>query len=132
MCIIPNIRKKRGDEELIHIQNVKLQKTIGNKVMKVIGVLVGSIFILVIGILIFYRIKSPGKMIQYRDKEGNVLKNSIASKEYVEINGTKLGMIIKSKDLSNPVLLFLHGGVGMPEYPMTWDYPTYLENHFTI
>lgn len=41
-------------------------------------------------------------------------------------------MIIKSKDPSNPVLLFLHGGPGMPEYFLTEQYPTGLENDFTV
>jgi pimeloyl-ACP methyl ester carboxylesterase len=43
-----------------------------------------------------------------------------------------MGMIIKSRDLSNPVLLFVHGGPGMPEYFLTEDYPTGLEDYFTV
>ena len=107
----------------------------GNRVVKVLsllGILGIGIIVLIAGMLSYYAIKSPGKMIQYKDEQGNVLANSIASKEYIEINGAKLGMIVKSRDLTNPVLLFLHGGVGMPEYGETWDYPTYLEDHFTV
>lgn len=51
---------------------------------------------------------------------------------HTEINGTYMGMIIKSKDISNPVLLFIHGGPGMPEYFLTEDYPTGLEENFTV
>ena len=41
-------------------------------------------------------------------------------------------MFIKGKDINNPVLLFVHGGPGMPEYWLTQRYPTGLEDHFTV
>jgi pimeloyl-ACP methyl ester carboxylesterase len=39
-------------------------------------------------------------------------------------------MFIKGKDLENPVLLYLHGG--MPDYFLTEKYPTGLEDDFTV
>ena len=42
----------------------------------------------------------------------------------------KQGMFIKSKDATNPVLLYLHGG--MPDYFLTQRYPTGLEDYFTV
>ena len=39
-------------------------------------------------------------------------------------------MFIKSKDSGNPVLLYLHGG--MPDYFLTQDYPTGLDEDFTV
>jgi pimeloyl-ACP methyl ester carboxylesterase len=39
-------------------------------------------------------------------------------------------MFIKSKDSTNPVLLYLHGG--MPDYFLTQKYPTGLEDYFTV
>jgi len=41
-------------------------------------------------------------------------------------------MIIKTKSTKNPLLLFVHGGPRMPEYWLTQDYPTSLEDHFTV
>jgi pimeloyl-ACP methyl ester carboxylesterase len=41
-------------------------------------------------------------------------------------------MFIKSKDINNPVLLFVHGGPGMPVYFLTQRYPTRLEDNFTV
>ncbi len=56
----------------------------------------------------------------------------MAEKCFVKINGVKMGMRIKSKDISNPVLLFVHGGPGMPEYFLSEAYPTGLEEYFTV
>jgi pimeloyl-ACP methyl ester carboxylesterase len=42
------------------------------------------------------------------------------------------GMFIRSKDISNPVLLFLHGGPGMPEYFLEDKYPSGLDQYFTV
>ena len=42
------------------------------------------------------------------------------------------GMVVRGQDASNPVLLWVHGGPGMPDYFLTQDYPTKLEDLFTI
>ena len=39
-------------------------------------------------------------------------------------------MFIKGKDSSNPVLLYVHGG--MPDFFLTRDYPTGLDEYFTV
>ena len=46
-------------------------------------------------------------------------------KSIVNINGVEQGMFIKSKDATNPVLLYLHGG--MPDYFLTQSYPQVLK-----
>ena len=82
-----------------------------------------------VGILLAY---SPGKPEPFLDENGKLVPNSISEKLFVNINGVQQGMFIKSRDTNNPVLLFLHGGPGMPEYWLTQRYPTGLENHFTV
>lgn len=88
-----------------------------------------AIISICLGVLV---IMSPGKIKPFTDENGKELKNSMAEKCTVEINGVKMGMIIKSKNISNPVLLFVHGGPGMPEYFLMEDYPTGLEDYFTV
>jgi pimeloyl-ACP methyl ester carboxylesterase len=73
---------------------------------------------------------SPGKAKPFLDKSGKTLEGSISEKIHVTINGIEQGMFIKSKDSSNPVLLYLHGG--MPDYFLTRKYPTGLEDYFTV
>ncbi len=44
------------------------------------------------------------------------INGSVSEKTFVSIGGAEQGMFIKGEDIRNPVLLFLHGGPGMPEY----------------
>lgn len=75
---------------------------------------------------------SPGRPQPFLDEHGKILDGSLSEKIHVPINGTYQGMFVKSKDSRNPVLLFVHGGPGMPEYWLTQRYPTHLEDYFTI
>lgn len=83
-------------------------------------------------ILVYFLMRSPGKVSPYLDRNGNLLENSISEKTFVEINGVEQGMFIKGENRNNPVLLFLHGGPGMPEYFLTEEYKTELEKYFTV
>jgi pimeloyl-ACP methyl ester carboxylesterase len=93
-----------------------------------LAVLLTCVFILG-GMLLAY---SSGKPEPFLDENGSPLKGSISEKIYININGMEQGMFIKSKDINNPVLLFVHGGPGMPEYWLTQRYPTGLEDYFTV
>jgi pimeloyl-ACP methyl ester carboxylesterase len=72
----------------------------------------------------------PGKPRPFTDENGSPLPGSISEKIFVDINGVRQGMFIKSKDARNPVLLYLHGG--MPDYFLTEQYPTGLEDDFSV
>ena len=95
--------------------------------LTIISILLAGILILV-GALQFW--SYPGKPKPFLAKNGGPLPGSISEKVFVDINGVKQGMFIKSKDATNPVLLYLHGG--MPDYFLTEKYPTGLEDHFTV
>jgi len=58
--------------------------------------------------------------------------STVSERVHVDIGGVNMGMIIESDDRLNPVLLFVHGGPGMPEHPLTERYPTGLEKLFTV
>lgn len=92
----------------------------------ILGFIVSVIVILIITLIVL----SPGNPKQFLDANGNKLKNSISDKLFLDINGTKQGMFIKGKNLDNPVVLFLHGGI--PVYFLTEKYPSYLEDKFTM
>lgn len=91
-----------------------------------VSVVLVSVLVLA-GVLLVW---SPGRPRPFLDANGKVLAGSISEKIYVNINGVEQGMFIKGQSLSNPVLLYLHGG--MPDYFLTQDYPTGLDEHFTV
>lgn len=92
--------------------------------------LLGFLGLMIFGLIIILIILSPGNPKQFLDKNRNKLKNSISEKIFLDINGSKQGMFIKGKNLDNPIILFLHGGI--PVYFLTEKYPTHLEDNFII
>lgn len=92
------------------------------------------ISIVLAGILVLMSVlqiwSHPGKPKPFLNKNGHPLPGSISEKMYLNINGVKQGMFIKGKNIKNPVLLYLHGG--MPDYFLTEKYPTGLEDDFTV
>ena len=92
----------------------------------IISILLACILIL-IGVLL---VLSPGTMSPILDENGKPLAGSISEKIHVHINGVEQGMFIRSKDVTHPVLLYLHGG--MPDYFLTQQYPTGMEGDFTV
>ncbi len=61
-----------------------------------------------------------------------LLGNSIASLETVQIGGVSQHLLIRGDSLSNPVLLFLHGGPGMPSMYLAHSFQGALEKDFVV
>lgn len=68
----------------------------------------------------------------FLDAAGTIIPGSISEKARIELNGVSQGMILKGKNVRNPVLLFLHGGPGLPEYFLEQQHPTGLDQLFTV
>lgn len=103
-----------------------LARKAGRSMMIVISILFGIVIILVGWLWIM----SPGKPQPFLNESGEPLAGSLSEKVFVDINGVRQGMFIKSKDVTHPVLLYLHGG--MPDYFLSRKYPTGLEDIFTV
>jgi len=101
-------------------------KTVSRMFLISISVLALMLLVLVIVL----RVYSPGKPEPFAGKNGEPLYGSISEKTFVTIGGIRQGMIIRGKNIHNPVLLYVHGGI--PDYFMAKQYPTGLEDYFTV
>ena len=98
-------------------------------VLIIIAVVVGFLIFMIVGFVTI----STGKIENYRDENGNVIENSIAEKIIVEINGADNGLIIRGKDLDNPILLLVSSGPGPSDYLYNEAYPNMnLEDYYTV
>lgn len=88
-----------------------------------------GVFLLLVAFLL---IISPGSVDEFKDENGNSLQGSISEKIFVKIGGVKQGMIIRGKNTDNPVLLFLHGGPGFPNYFLFEKFNPGVEDYFTV
>ena len=75
---------------------------------------------------------SPGIPLPLHGADGYRIQGSISEKIETNINGVNQGMILRGCDARNPILLYVHGGPGVPEYALSEKYPSRLEEHFTL
>lgn len=97
-------------------------------IIAILTILLASMLTLLLVIIIY----SPGKPAPFLDNRGKVLANSISEKTFLTIGGIQQGMIIRSKNAHNPVLLYIHGGPAFPNYFLIEKYKPGLEEHFTV
>ncbi len=69
---------------------------------------------------------------EIKDVKNKVPLNSIASLERITIGGIDQQILIRSHNIENPILLFLHGGPGVPEMPLAYICQRNLERDFLI
>lgn len=105
-------------------------RTFARKIKRIALITISAVLVCVTAFVSVLLAWSPGRPVPFLDADGKPLAGSISEKIHVHINGVEQGMFIKGKDLSNPVLLYLHGG--MPDYFLTQDYPTGLDEEFTV
>ena len=67
-----------------------------------------------------------------RDAEGKEVPGSIASLEKIRIGAIEQYVLIRGGNRNNPVLLFLHGGPGMPTMFLAHKFQAPLENDFVV
>jgi pimeloyl-ACP methyl ester carboxylesterase len=117
-----------ADRKKVSLASPSLARRVG-RIMIFFASAILALLLVVLGLLVMW---SPGDARPLANESGNPLEGSISEKTRAEINGVQQGMFIKSRNESNPVLLFVHGGPGLPEYFLTDTYPTGLEDYFTV
>ena len=60
------------------------------------------------------------------------IDNGISEIKNININGTKLEVMIRGNDKNNPVILYVHGGPSLPDYSFMRKYQDLLEKDFVV
>lgn len=72
----------------------------------------------------------PGTPAPIVDDQGRLVPGSLSEKRWVELNGAPQGLILRGRDATKPVLLFIHGG--LPEYFLAERFARGLEALFVV
>jgi pimeloyl-ACP methyl ester carboxylesterase len=102
------------------------------KILRFVLLFAGGIFLFLLLLLIFILINSPGKPRPFLNHDGTKISASISVIETLNINGLNQKMIIRGRDTTKPVLLYLHGGPGDPEYPFVHQFNSGIEDLFVV
>ncbi|MGZ8558146.1 MAG: alpha/beta fold hydrolase [Chitinophagaceae bacterium] len=95
----------------------------------IIFTIVLGCFLILTCVLLMY---SPGKLEPFLDDSGKPIPGSISEKTFIKIGGVKQGMFIRSRNINNPVLLYVHGGPAFANYFLFDKYKPGLEDYFTV
>ena len=96
------------------------------------AIIITTLFGLALAFICVLLVYSPGKIEPFLDDTGKTLPGSISEKTFIEIGGVKQGMFIRSKNIHNPVLLYVHGGPAFPNYFLFDKFKPGLEDYFTV
>lgn len=67
-----------------------------------------------------------------RTGDGRVLPRSVASLEKIPLGGVDQWILVRGRDRANPILVFLHGGPGIPAMYLARAFQRELESSFTV
>ncbi len=95
-------------------------------------ILLSVLAVLITILVVVLAIYSAGKPEPFVDNEGVPVAGSISEKTFITIGGIRQGMFIRSKNINNPVLLYVHGGPAFPNYFLMEKYKPGLEDFFTV
>ena len=97
-----------------------------------VGLLVTAVVL--IAVAVFWKQPAEAYTPPITDAEGVEIPGSIAVIETVSLGSVEQSVTIRGADTTKHVLLFLHGGPGMPSSPWaTWNnFHTELEQHFIL
>lgn len=92
-----------------------------------------TIKILLVGILLLIVLLGIWWLLPERTpKINSTQNNSIAKIEYIKLGGIEQCILTRSENFNNPIMLFLHGGPGMPMMYMAHEFQRPLEENFTV
>lgn len=97
------------------------------KILKVFSIVIVGFLIAILVIALM-----PASTPKIKDKNDNVIPNSIAEIKEIEVGGVKQYLMIRGSNINNPVILFVHGGPGQSEIGYIREYQKELEEKFVV
>jgi pimeloyl-ACP methyl ester carboxylesterase len=126
------VAETKWDNHPLTTQEQGIKLIIVKKALKVFRIFLLCVAGLVAAAAIALLIVSPGKTEPFVGADGKAIARSVAEIASLEIGGVQQKMIIRGKSEENPVVLFLHGGPGAPEYPFSKELRTLIEEDYTV
>jgi pimeloyl-ACP methyl ester carboxylesterase len=96
------------------------------KILKTLVISAGVLAVLFVFLLWIKRPRTP----DIRNSSGRRPADGVAALEKVHLGGWPQWILIRGEDRTHPVLLFLHGGPGMPMMYLAHTFQRPLEEHF--
>jgi len=90
-----------------------------------------ALAVIVIGTIVIY-LSMPAWTPPFRDAQDRRLPNSIASIERWRLNGVEQSVILRGRNVANPLIVWIHGGPGISETPLLRHYNAALEDRFVV
>ena len=101
------------------------------RALQVLGLAVAALGLLV-AVLLGWHLLTHGRTPPIRDGRGAVVPGSVASLEHIALGGVPQWVLIRGRSVKNPVVLFLHGGPGMPAMYLAHAWQRPLEDEFVM
>ncbi len=105
-------------------------------IIKIVLVLVVILILVLAGFFVICAVKGSKNVMQFTDENGQILEDSIAERVTIPVNGRDNTMIIRGRDSKKPVILFISGGPGVPQYWLNeayqYKYPNHIEDEYVV
>lgn len=102
------------------------------KPLKIFFILAGGLLVIFFALTLLLWIKSPGTAQAITDLNGKALPKSISTIEKVTLGGLEQYYMVRGADSTKPVMLFLHGGPGLPEMTFLKNSNPAIEKNFVM
>jgi pimeloyl-ACP methyl ester carboxylesterase len=96
-----------------------------------VGLGVGTLLLALL-LAIGWHLLNHGRTPPIRDASGQAVPGSVASLEPISLGGVPQWVLVRGRSTRNPVVLFLHGGPGMPAMYLAHAWQRPLENDFVV
>ena len=90
------------------------------------------IIFLILIFIVFLWVTKKTSTKPFVDSKGEKVKDSVADEVYLKLGGVKQWVLLRGRNINNPILIFLHGGPGISEHGLFRYYNKELENDFIV